>query len=158
MKVRITLILLTTLALSNWSTAQNLLESRESSYYTYIFRISDKEAKKVYGKDIWEVDSSFFHTLIDRYPTDSTYNKVLPKGHYLKTYSYKEEQKTFITSIQDFNIYIINNNTDLQIRIFDLHGNPIKDAKVKCGWKRLRYNKKVDAYVDKSRIKKDCWK
>ncbi len=154
MKVRITLILLTTLALSNWSTAQNLLESRESSYYTYIFRISDKEAKKVYGKDIWEVDSSFFHTLIDRYPTDSTYNKVLPKGHYLKTYSYKEEQKTFITSIQDFNIYIINNNTDLQIRIFDLHGNPIKDAKVKCGWKRLRYNKKVDAYVDKKSNKK----
>jgi alpha-2-macroglobulin len=39
--------------------SQDLLKSRQTSYFTYVFRITDKEAKKIYKNDPWEVDDSY---------------------------------------------------------------------------------------------------
>lgn len=131
------------------SFSQNLIESRQTSYNTYIYKLTDKEAKEIYKKDIWEVDDTFFHTLVDSFPTDSQYLGVLPQGHYLKTFAEKDEQKISITTIQDFNIYIFNNNTDLCIQVFDLEGNLIDDADVAIRGKRLHFNIKTQSFLDR---------
>lgn len=129
--------------------AQSLLNSRKTSFHTYIYQITDQEARQVYKKDLRTLDSSFFHTLVDSFPTDSAYRKTLKYGHYLKTFADKNEQKVFLTSVQPFEVFIQNNYTDLSIQIYDFKGNVIPDAHVKVRQKTLRFDEKTQSYRDK---------
>ncbi|MEN8229207.1 MAG: carboxypeptidase-like regulatory domain-containing protein [Bacteroidota bacterium] len=131
------------------SVAQDLITSRETSFYTYIFKLNDQEARKIYKKDLWQVDESYFHTLVDSIPTDSTFRNNLPVGHYLKVHSEKNKLKFNITSVQNFDVMIAKNNTDLALQIYGLDGVLIPDADVKIKWKKLRYDKKTRSYIDK---------
>ena len=137
---------------------QNLLESRLASYYTYIYKINDREAKAIYKKSIYEVDTSFFHTLVDSFVTDSLYSGNLPQGHYLKTYAEKNRQKFSITTVQDFDVFILNNNTDLVVQVFDPKGNAIEDADLRIRWKKLRFDPTRQAYIDKKSNQKGLLK
>lgn len=134
--------------------SQKLLESRQTSFYTYIYKISDKEARKIYRNDIWKVDSTFFHTVVDSFPTDSLFTGKLLSGHYLKRYSEGNLQKVSITTIQNFDVFILNNNTDLCVQVYDLQGNIISDAEVRVGLKKLHFNSKSQSYLDKKSNRK----
>ena len=143
-----TIIFLVILLFPYNSYGQKLIESRQTSYYTYIYKITNKEARTIYEKDIWKVEPSYFHTLVDSFPTDSGFCGILPKGHYLKTFAEKNKQKISITTVQDFDVFIFNNNTDLCIQVFDLKGNIINDATVSVRWKKLCFNKRTQSYID----------
>ncbi len=140
------------------SHAQSLIESRQSSYYTYIYKITEAEAETIYKNNIWKVDSSFFHSLVDSFPTDSSYEGKLLQGHYLKTYAEQNKQKLAITTIQDFDVFIFNNNTDLCIQVYDLQGHIITDTDLRVRGKKLRFNEKAHAYLDKKSNKKGLLK
>ncbi len=131
------------------ASSQKLIESRQTSYYTYIYKLSNKEAAKICQKDTWIADTSFFHTLVDSFPTDSHYTGNLSQGHYLRTFSEKNKQKLSITTIQNFDVFILNNNTDLSVQVYDPQGRIIKDAHVKVRYKKLHYNKKTQSYIDR---------
>ena len=64
------------------ASAQSLAESRRSSYYTFIYKVTNEQAGVLY-KDISEVDTTLLQNLVDFYPTDSTYRKNLPVGHFV---------------------------------------------------------------------------
>ena len=129
--------------------SQTLLDSRQTSYYTYIYKLTEVEAKKIYKKDLWVVDQSYFHSLVDSIPTDSSYDIELPFGHYLKTYTEKNKLKFSITTIQDFDVQIVNNNTDLNIQVYDSAGNIIKNARVLALRKRLHFDEKSQSFRDR---------
>lgn len=127
---------------------QNLLESRTSSYYTYVFKLTEKEARKIYKRDLWKVDSSYFHTLIDSVATDSASKLLLPKGHYLKAFTKENNLNLSIISIPEFDVKVVNNNTDLNIHVYDTGGQLITDAEVFLGSKRLRFDDKSKSFRD----------
>jgi alpha-2-macroglobulin len=87
--------------------------------------------------------------LVDSFPTDSQYQNKLPQGHYLKTFAERDKQKLSITTIQDFDVFIFNNNTDLCIQIFDLQGNLIDNEDVSVRLKKLHFNNKTQSYLDR---------
>ncbi|MDR1860878.1 MAG: carboxypeptidase-like regulatory domain-containing protein, partial [Bacteroidales bacterium] len=126
----------------------NLLTSRHTSYLTYIYRIGNDEARRIYsGKRA--ADDSFLHTLADTYPTDSAYAKPLAPGHYLKVWTDGADRRFAVTSVQPFDVFILNNNTDLRIQVLDLQGNIIDNAVVKVGAERLRYQGDSRLYIDR---------
>ena len=127
---------------------QKLLKSRQTSYYTYIFKISDHEAKKVYKKGLRIIDESYFHTLVDSFCTDSIYSGTLDIGHYLRAHSDKDKLSLEITTVQNYGVYVVNNNTDLSVQIIDNKGVIIQDADVSVHGKKLHYNKKEQCYLD----------
>jgi alpha-2-macroglobulin len=133
---------------------QNLIKSRQTSYLTYIYKLTDKEAKKIYKNDLWVVDPSYFHTLVDSFPTQSIYAGTLPEGHYLKTYSEKNEQEFSITTVRHFDVFILNNNTDLCLQVYDSDGNPVTDAELSIRGKKLRFNEETQTYRDKKSNRK----
>ena len=147
-QIQKTIFLLVFLLFPCSSFGQKLIESRQTSYYTYIYKITDREAKTIYKKDIWNVDAGYFHTLVDSFPTGSEYHGSLPQGHYLKTFAEKNKQKLSVTTIQNFDVFIFNNNTDLCVRIFDLKGNPINDADISVRLKKLCFNTETQSYLD----------
>ncbi len=131
---------------NNLVIGQSLLESRQTSYYTYVYKITDKEARKVYKNDHFVIDDSYFHTVVDSFPTGSEYNGRLQPGHYIQAYAEGNSLNVKIAYIPDFDVKILNNNTDLCIQVFDLKGNLITDANVKIGNKRIRFDKKSGTY------------
>ena len=138
--------------------SQKLIESRQSSYYSYVYKLSEKEAEKIYKNDLDEVEPSFFHTLVDSFPTDSQYVGNLNKGYYLKTYADKNQQRFSIATVQDFDVFILNNNTDLCVQVYDLEGNIISDARVSVGIKHLNFDKKTQSYIDRKSNRKGLLK
>ncbi|WP_423126629.1 carboxypeptidase-like regulatory domain-containing protein [Gaoshiqia sp. Z1-71] len=143
----LSLLLLSFIHLNLFS--QKLPDSRRTSYYTYIYKLTDQEAKKIYRNDLAKVGSSCFHSLVDSFLTDSAYTGVLPKGHYLKTYAEKNKQKFSVTTVHDFDVFILNNQTDLCIQVYDLHGKIIPDAKVSVGLKKLHFDQTTQSHLDR---------
>ncbi len=147
------LFILTSL-LSNPISGQSLLESRQSSYFTYIYKITDQEARGLYLEGSADEESALFHTLVDSFPTDSSYTKKLPVGHYLKTFIEENTQQVSITTIQDFEVFILNNNTDLVVQVYDLNGQIQSNAIIRVKSKNLRYDTKRKAFIDKKSNRK----
>jgi len=136
------------------SFSQDLLNSRKTSYYTYIYKISNKEAKKVYKKNISEVDQSYFHTLVDSFPTDSMDNFKLQQGHYLRAFVNENQLEVDLLTIQNFDIRVLNNKSDLCIQVYDSTGNIMTNAKVKVDAKKIRFDEKSQIYRLKKSNKK----
>lgn len=94
---RITCLLLFSTFFSFESYGQYLVKSRKSSYYTYIYKLTGKQAEQIYKGDLKteELDSTFFTNLVDKYPTDSIYNKMHTKVElmYFPTFYANEEIK-----------------------------------------------------------------
>lgn len=154
MKNRILLLLFTGIFAVLSTSSQNLISSRKSSNRTYIYKISEKEALAVNKSGILKVDSTYFHTLIDTYNTDSIYRKTLPAGHYLKTFSLKNKQQVSYTFVPDFDVMVLNNNTDLCVQVYSLKGEIITNAKVSIKGFNLKYDKKTQCYIDRRSNKK----
>lgn len=144
------LTLVVLLVFSYFCSSQDLLNGRHSSYHTFIYKINTSEAEEINHAKKWIVDSTFFHTLVDSYPTDSVYHEELSTGHYLKVYAKGSELQLDYSSVQDFDVQVLNNSTDLNVKVFDFQGNVISDAKVKVKGRRLFFDQKTRTY----RIKK----
>lgn len=136
------------------SFSQNLLQSRQSSYYTYVYQLTGKEAAAIYTSYNWDYDKSFFHTLLDSFPTDSVYKRKLPAGHYIKTFARQNKQQLEILSVTDFDAYVFNNSTDLNIQIIDHTGKTLSDAKVTLNGKLLKYVSDIQCYTQKKSNRK----
>lgn len=145
----ISLFVFAILLYSSVSYGQNPINKQRSAYYGYIYKITNKEAKKIYRWDTWIVDNSCFHTLTDSFPANSQYLKQLPVGHYLKVRIINDELKLEILTVRNFNFYILKNHTDLCIAVYDSTGNIITDAVVKIRGIPIRYDKKSKSYRKK---------
>lgn len=134
--------------------AQDLLNSRQSGYYSFIYKISTSEAKTLYKKQYALLKDSYFHTLIDSFPADCQYTGELKPGHYLKVSFVKNLMKADITAIGSCKVFILNNHKDLLIRIYSDSGQAIHDARVFAHGKRIQYDKSAAAYRDRHSNKK----
>ncbi len=128
------------------SRSQNLSESRRSSYYTYIYQITPSEAKKIFKKGAWKIDSSYYHSYIASFPTDKGYQGRLSFGYYLKLRSEKNQMDYQLESVNPLEVNILKNNVDLMIRINDSIGTIINSAKVSIGLRRIPFDKKTMTY------------
>ena len=138
MKTNLTLILCFL-----WSSAvfsQNLLHSRQSSLFTYLYQISNAEAEQICGKADWDVYPQFFHTLRDSFPTDSTLALDLPPGHYLQTSIVKNRLSLDLLTVLSFDVVMLNNSADLCIAVYDTLGRVLPDAELRVGDRRVVFS------------------
>ncbi|MBX2927734.1 MAG: carboxypeptidase-like regulatory domain-containing protein [Saprospiraceae bacterium] len=128
-------------------TAQNdLLNSRQSSAYTYLYRISNQQAGAICRAETWQADPTFFHTLTDSFSTGSAFNRRLPAGHYLQTRIVKNELKMDLLSVQFFDVTLLDNGADLCIAVQDTLGRVLPDATVKVDERRIPFDAKTQSY------------
>ncbi|MBI9052718.1 MAG: carboxypeptidase-like regulatory domain-containing protein [Bacteroidales bacterium] len=136
------------------SYSQDLLTSRKTSYHTYIYKLTNKEAEYLYKNDLWKVEDSYFHSIVDSIPTDSSFNIDLIPGHYLKVYTKGSKLNLDILTIQNFDVKILNNNSDLNIQVYDSIGTIVNNANVKIKGKKLKFDQKTLSYRHKKSNKK----
>ena len=127
---------------------KNLTNSRTSSYYTYIYKLTDKESFAVAAESNAVINDGYMHTLVDSFYTDrGSYKKRLPYGNYLYV-SVKESELNYnFVAESNVTLQFINNKNDFQFAISDLKGNPVKNADVIVGKRKsARYDRKANVY------------
>jgi TonB-dependent SusC/RagA subfamily outer membrane receptor len=138
--------------------AQTFENNSKESHYTYIFKLTDDEAEKLYQENFNQLDSTFFHTLVDSFITENVYEGNLEPGHYIKAKIFKNILEYSLSTVQDFKIEILDNSTDLLIQVFDDQGKVINNADLSIKGKKLRFDKKLQAYKEKKSNKKGLLK
>lgn len=140
------LLLLLTLSIFASANSQSASNSRITSYYTFIYRITNEEAIRLFENRKRTLDPNYFHNLIDYYPTDSVYRKKLPVGHYLFTKSNADFLETELHSIDNLELNILDNSRDLLIVFTDSLGNETKGLKPRVASKQISFDNKLNAY------------
>lgn len=125
--------------------AQSQPDLRTSSYYTFIYKLTNAQAGVLY-ENIQAFDSTFITRLYDIYPTDSAYKKVLPVGHYLYVKASELNVITELRSVDNVNIRILNNHRDLLLVVHDSLSLECKDADVRLSGKRLPFDQSTQTY------------
>ena len=69
-----------------------LTPSRQSSYYTYIYKITAGDVLKFYRYPRKKPDEQILHNPIDSFKTNDKWNNTLPPGNYLKVAAKKNVQ------------------------------------------------------------------
>lgn len=129
----------------NHAGAQDLAGSRTSSYYTFIYKISNEQAQRLY-KDIWDLENSYLNSLYDFYPTDSVYRKKLPVGHYLFVSAKDGNFSGTLRSENNLEMKLLNNHRDLMMIFYDSTGREIPDASVAVKRKKIPFNSRTQGY------------
>jgi hypothetical protein len=117
--------------------------------YTYLYKLSNPEAEKIQQKPRTPIDSSYLHTLIDSFPTGSTYAKTPPPGQYLYAISSGLFFQYKLVTVSSMGLHVVNNGKDFALRILDkTTDQPITDAQVTLDGKTIPYDKsKLDYFL-----------
>ncbi|MDJ1497549.1 alpha-2-macroglobulin family protein [Cytophagaceae bacterium DM2B3-1] len=132
--------------LSFISIGQSLVHSRTTSFYTYVFQITNIEARTIYKKDLSSVTDKFFHTVIDSFQTAKAYTRILPQGHYLLAYASEDRLVYELKSVGQLQIKLLNNKNDLAIHLHDSLGNRISAANVFLKKRKIPFDTKTQSY------------
>ena len=128
------------------SHAQDLTTARKTSFYTYVFKITDREAKQIYQKDLSIVKDNFFHTAVDSFETDKNYQKKLPLGYYLFTYAQADSLVFELQTVSKLQVKLLNNKNDLAIHLHDSAGHPVTQANVRLKHHRIPFDEATQSY------------
>ena len=123
-----------------------LYHSRAQSPFTYYYRISNDEMGDFYRNPRPEQIYKLLHTRVDSSLTSSV-QPDLPVGHYVKVYTNENKVHAEVFSVQPFFPYVMNNGADLMVRVLDTLGHNMDRAEVQVGNRRLKYDRKSQAYV-----------
>lgn len=146
MKIRLLFfcfLFLTTLA----SAQQRLNNSRQTGYFTYIYRLNDKDMRAIAVNGSKAINDSFFHMLLDSFEIAKKYEKQLPYGNYLYVSAIKNKLNYSLVDQRNVDIAMVNNLHKLQFYVKDKKGSLIGDAKVELGnGQKVAYNKQAQLY------------
>lgn len=129
--------------------AQQLTGNLRISPYTYIYKLSNKEASRYQNLEktsFINFSQEDFHTLIDSFPTFEDYKSTLAPGQYLKVFVKETDLVIEPYTVNNCIINLKNNSTDLCIEVVDMQGNIVPDAKVKINSQTIRFDKKTQLY------------
>lgn len=141
-----TIIITILLANSLFISAQDIRTSRNTSYFTYIYKLTAQQADKIYKKGTDKIGEDCFSQLLDSFATDKRYKRRLMSGHYLYVKTINNRLDLEVISENNVEINILNNNRDLSIIVNDYRGNVITDASLKIGNRSIRFNPKTKTY------------
>lgn len=130
---------------SHAGNGQGLPESRRSSYYTFIYRITNPQAQKLY-RDVGKVETSYLNNLIDFYPTDSVYRKKLPVGHYVFVRSVAGTLQCELESVNNVGLKLLNNHRDLIAIFYDSAGRELREMEVRAGARTIPFDESTQSY------------
>ncbi|WP_316792520.1 alpha-2-macroglobulin family protein [Pedobacter frigoris] len=149
-------MLLLTAGTTSLFAQKTLTNSKTSGYYTYIYKLTDKETFEIASKSTAVINDGFLHTLVDSFYNvkSNVYPRKLPYGNYLKVRAVESKLQYNLEAISNISIAFISNTRDFQISVSDLKGNLLEDAVVKVGKsKRIKYNANSKLYIASSGAK-----
>ena len=115
---------------------------------TLVYKITDKEAGKLYSGNNKSIKEKILPTCIDTLQgiTEKLPNHY-PNGHYLLVNAESNNLNFRLISVVSFEHRMLNNQRDMSLVLFDREtGQPISSAKVKVDNKKLKFDKQTQSY------------
>ncbi|WP_162055448.1 carboxypeptidase-like regulatory domain-containing protein [Pontibacter pamirensis] len=127
--------------------AQGKLEkARTRSHYTYIYKVNNKEACKIYKDGPQAVNASQFHAPIDSFAVQEGFPKQLPQGHYLFMHSAGPELVYNLRTYSPIFVKLLQVKPALAVLVHDSLGNSIANAEVRLKGKKATYDPATQTY------------
>ena len=128
---------------SNSAWSQKLLTpSRQSSYYTYIYKLSDADVLAFYKSPAKPFDDRALHNPVDSFRTDETWHNTLPPGNYLKVYAEINNLKYALLENHSVFLKLFVNQHEHRFALTDKHGQFINQAVVMLNGKTVPFDEK----------------
>jgi len=146
MKIPLTLFILLSIFFQTFA-QKKLTKSRESGYYTYIYKLTNKETFEIAQHSKSAIKESFLHTLVDSFYTSKGYKNKLAFGNYLYINASKNDLNYHLNQVKNVDLQFVNNLKEFQFYITDQKGNYINNAKVEIGkGKTVRFDRQAKLY------------
>jgi hypothetical protein len=127
--------------------AQDKLKNAQTrSPYTYIYKVSNKEAFKIYEKGTQAVDASRFLAPIDSFTVKEGLQKQLPQGHYLFMHSAGPELVYDFRTYSPIFVKLLQVKPALAVLVHDSLGNSMADAEVRLKGRTATYDPATQTY------------
>ena len=151
--------LLSLLALISFCTgavqAQDKLKNAHTrSAYTYIYKVSNKEAYKIYRKGPQEVNASSFQSPIDSFTVKEGFRKQLTQGHYLFMHSAGPELVYTLKTCSPVFVKLLQVKPALAVLVHDSLGKSVANAEVRLKGRKATYDPATQTYRLKRTPKK----
>jgi hypothetical protein len=119
-----------------------LTNSRQSSYFTYIYGLKAEDVLRFYKHPGEKADENILHNPIDSFKTDSEnyWINKLPAGNYLKVYAEKNQLQYKLIENHTAFLRLIENGNDLRFIFLDRKRNLISNAVVYVNNKLTPYD------------------
>jgi len=146
-------IILLLMAVSQAFAQKKLTKSRQSGYYTYIYKLNDSESRAIALKANAAIDDTFLHTVVDSFYYDpkTVYKGKLPFGNYLFVTPVKNQFIYSLKTVSNVQLNFINDLKYVQFSLTDLEGTAVTDAGVKIGKrKKVKYDPEAQLYLTKN--------
>ncbi|WP_394771831.1 carboxypeptidase-like regulatory domain-containing protein [Mucilaginibacter sp.] len=123
-----------------------LTDSRQSSVYTYVYKLDPLDIQSFYTHPGKEPDERIFHTVVDSIKTDKNWENNLPPGNYLKVYAFKNKLEYTLIENHSAFLKLMHNNYDLRFILLDRTGKPVINATALVNGRPVPYDSKSDLY------------
>ncbi|RZK68832.1 MAG: hypothetical protein EOO85_23500, partial [Pedobacter sp.] len=146
---RLMLSLLVFFSLANYCYSQtSLTKSRKSSRYTYIYKLTDQEAKEIVSTSKIALIKPSLSQPVDSFPnTDrEMYKKALPFGNYLAIGAFGNQVQYEFMPMPNVSVDFLRNSLDLRFVLTDNQSVQVNDAIVKIGNVQIKYNPLLNLY------------
>ncbi|HTI58058.1 carboxypeptidase-like regulatory domain-containing protein [Mucilaginibacter sp.] len=127
-----------------------LTPSRQSSYYTFIYRLEPDEVMRFYGRADELLPEKMMHTLVDSFKTDERWRNYLPPGNYLKVYAEKNVLQYKLIENHTADLKLMHNTGDISFSLVNRQGERISNAVVHIKHKLIAFDSKSGLYHAKS--------
>lgn len=112
-----------------------------------IFRISAKEAKALYKHGQKPIPDTYFHTIVDSFGVPGYIPSAAQQnGHYLFVQAIGEHLSVELASEHTHRVISLHNERDFMLRVLDDRGNMVKNASIKLGQRKVKYNTSLECY------------
>ncbi|MFK7921355.1 MAG: alpha-2-macroglobulin family protein [Bacteroidia bacterium] len=145
------LTLLILFFLASQCLAQDLLQSARASQYTYVYSLTDADAKTLYQKGPLALGESAFTQLVDSFLSVYGQPASLPPGHYLETYVQDAQLHIRYLPIMPLQLEVLNDKRALHLMVFDPQGKAISEAEISIDDRSLAYDAESKTYYAPNR-------
>ncbi|AYL94768.1 carboxypeptidase-like regulatory domain-containing protein [Mucilaginibacter celer] len=124
-----------------------LTPGRQSSYYTYIYKITADDVLKFYQHPNKKPDEKILHNPVDSFKTDGRWENTLPPGNYMKIVARHNKLDYSLIENRSANLKILANNYDLRFVLVDKQGKAIDNADAQINNTSIPFDAKSGLYI-----------
>ncbi|WP_448701844.1 carboxypeptidase-like regulatory domain-containing protein [Mucilaginibacter sp. AW1-3] len=132
-----------------------LTNSRTSSYYTYIYTLSDEDMKVFFEDTKKKPEDLVLNHPVDSVLTDRYVQPKLVPGNYLAVHATENKVSYNVIQVNTAYLQLLDNKKDLRFSLFDANGNEVTDAEAWLDHKQISYDPLFKLYHIKYHQKED---
>lgn len=146
LKIAIFILLLIAACISPAFSQKLLSPSRQSSYYTYIYKLSPADVLNFYKHPGKDPDENILRNPVDSFKTDKYWENKLPAGNYVRVHTSKNKLVYELIENHSAYLQLFRNNYDLRFILTDKQGKVINNATVQFDQKTVPFDNTSGLY------------